>query len=89
MGTQRGDDFRVDVGDPQVERVALRKVLGANLENDCRKRAHDLKCGVGGARVDHDHLARRQCCRVKDSRQGLTDEACLVLGANDDRDARI
>ena len=89
MRAERGDDLGVDVGHAEIQRVAIGEVFGSDLDEGRRKRAHDVQRAVGRARVDDDHLARRQRRRVEDRGQRLADEARLVLGANDDRDTRL
>ena len=82
MCAQRRNDFGVDVSHTEIERVAVGKVDGTDLDKGRAEAADDGLRAVGRARIDDDDLPRRQRRCIEDRGQRFADIARLVLGAN-------
>ena len=89
MGTQGGHDLGIDIGDTQIQRVTVGKVLRSDLDQGGRKALHNRLRAVSGTGVDHNHLARHQRGRIEHRRKRFADEGSLIFGANDDRNTRL
>ena len=86
---QGGDDLGVDVGDAQVQRVAVGELVGRDLDQRASGNERTMSCVPSVEPESTTTTWRgRQGLGVEDGRERLADEARLVLGADDDRHAR-